>query len=152
MVTRMAKFWICYIAIFCTSFAPIASSSSATSLSCARFSSRDSDSFAESAGRCPSCIADIGCGFCESSLQCLNGSASGPSGSLPCPSWLFDENSCPEVPNCEEFKDCSGCALQDQCAWCASEGVCSTISDAFSRDCRGLVFEPPCPDKFISGN
>ena len=27
-----------------------------------------------------------------------------------------------------------------------------TISEAFSRDCRGLVFEPPCPNTYVSDN
>jgi hypothetical protein len=119
---------------------------------CSQFSSKDSDDFWVSVGRCPSCTEEIGCGFCESTLQCLDGTATGPSNSSPCASWSFEKNSCPAVPNCEEYFDCSGCASQDQCAWCASENLCTTISEAFSRDCRGLVFEPPCPDKFVSGN
>jgi len=55
------------------------------------------------------------------------------------------------VPNCGDYVDCYGCASQEQCAWCASENLCTTISEAFSRDCRGLVFEPPCPNNFVSG-
>jgi len=47
--------------------------------------------------------------------------------------------------------DCNGCAKQDHCAWCASENVCTTISEAFSKDCRGLVFEPPCPENYVAG-
>ena len=27
-----------------------------------------------------------------------------------------------------------------------------TISDAFSQDCTGLVFEPPCPDTYVADN
>ena len=27
-----------------------------------------------------------------------------------------------------------------------------TISDAFSQDCTGLVFEPPCPDTYVANN
>ena len=123
----------------------------AQDLSCAQYSSRDSDDFWASVGRCPSCTNSGGCGFCESTLQCLSGTASGPADNSPCPSWSFEENSCPIIPNCENYLDCAGCASQDQCAWCASESLCTTISDAFSRDCRGLIFEPPCPDKFVSG-
>jgi len=47
--------------------------------------------------------------------------------------------------------DCSSCASQEQCAWCASENTCLTISDAFSSDCRGIVFETPCPTDYLSG-
>lgn len=56
------------------------------------------------------------------------------------------------VPNCGDYVDCFGCASQEQCAWCASDNTCSTISDAFSNDCRGLVFEPPCPTDFVPGS
>lgn len=53
------------------------------------------------------------------------------------------------VPNCQDYTDCQGCASQEECAWCASDNTCSTISDVFERDCRGLVFEPPCPTDFV---
>lgn len=55
------------------------------------------------------------------------------------------------MPHCEDYTDCSGCAKQDQCAWCASENLCTTVADAFSKDCRGLVFELPCPENYIVG-
>lgn len=70
---------------------------------------------------------------------------------------IFDHfliyHNCPfsAVPNCGEYGDCNRCAMHDQCAWCASESMCTTIADAFSMDCRGLVFEPPCPDTYVSG-
>lgn len=125
---------------------------SATSdVSCGQFSSRDSDDYWISVGRCPSCTSLEGCGFCESSLQCLDGTELGPSGNMPCLSWSFQEISCPVAPNCQDYLDCSACASQDQCAWCASDTSCSTISEAFSKDCRGLVFEAPCPEKMSSG-
>ncbi len=47
--------------------------------------------------------------------------------------------------------DCSSCASQEQCAWCASDNLCTTMSEAFSKDCRGLVFELPCPANFVAG-
>lgn len=55
------------------------------------------------------------------------------------------------VPNCQDYLDCESCAVQDECAWCASENVCTTQADAFSRDCRGLVFDLPCPANFVAG-
>jgi hypothetical protein len=55
------------------------------------------------------------------------------------------------MPHCQDYMDCAGCAKQDQCAWCASENLCTTIADAFSKDCRGLVFELPCPESYIVG-
>ena len=120
-------------------------------VSCSQFSSRDLDDYWESVGRCPSCTNLESCGFCESSLQCLDGAESGPSGNIPCLTWSFQEISCPTAPNCQDYLDCSSCASQDQCAWCASETTCTTISDAFSKDCRGLIFETPCPVKMSSG-
>ena len=47
-------------------------------------------------------------------------------------------------------------STDDHCRWTSfyidPTGVCTTISEAFSRDCRGLVFEPPCPDQYVSDN
>ena len=54
-------------------------------------------------------------------------------------------------PDCQGYSNCLTCAVQSQCAWCASDNVCLTIQDAFSRDCRGLVFDPPCPSNYVAG-
>ena len=124
----------------------------AIDLSCAQFSSKDSDDYWTSVGRCQSCTDAKECGFCESTLQCLNGTLSGPTVDAQCSSWSFESSSCPLLPNCGDNLDCTGCATQDQCAWCASENLCTTISDAFARECRGLVFEPPCPENYVSGS
>lgn len=132
--------------------------------------------FRDAIGRCQDCSSIDGCGYCLSTLQCISGTDSGPSNGVSCPSWTFSNSSCPGtsfspllnklslalysyccfilflvVPNCGDYADCYGCASQEQCAWCASENLCTTISEAFSRDCRGLVFEPPCPNNFVSG-
>lgn len=106
------------------------------------------------------------CGYCLSTLQCVRGTVDGPlEKSYPCPSWTFVQDGCTgknntifnkskislEVPNCGGFLDCGSCAQKEACAWCASENVCVTISEAFSRDCGGLVFDLPCPDSYVSG-
>jgi hypothetical protein len=57
----------------------------------------------------------------------------------------------PAIPTCETHTTCDGCAGIDDCAWCASEKKCMTVSDIFSRDCRGTVFELPCPASFVAG-
>lgn len=125
----------------------------AGAVSCSAYSASDQDSFWDALGKCPLCLSQSNCGFCVSTLQCLGGAASGPDNGTPCPQWTFGgQQNCPAVPNCGDHLDCAGCAKQDECAWCASENACTTISDAFSRDCRGLVFEPPCPDKFVADN
>ncbi len=56
-----------------------------------------------------------------------------------------------DAANCGDYVDCYNCATQEQCAWCASENVCYSLSEAFSKDCRGLIFEPPCPSNYIPG-
>lgn len=87
-----------------------------------------------------------------STLQCVKGSIDGPlEKSYPCPSWVFTTEDCPEVPNCSGYLDCGSCAQKDDCAWCASENTCVTLSEAYSKDCRGLVFDLPCPDTYVSG-
>jgi hypothetical protein len=43
------------------------------------------------------------------------------------------------------------CASVDDCAWCASEGVCLTLAEVFTTTCRGVVYEPPCPGSFVGG-
>ena len=75
----------------------------------------------------------IGCGYCHSTLTCLDGTVEGPTNGTPCPSWFFKDTDCPVIPNCESSLTCSTCALQSECAWCASDNICTTISDSFSR-------------------
>ena len=143
------------VAATTTNLPVVDSSSSTTTMTatCSQHSAQDSDDFWVSVARCTACTQTNGCGFCQSTLQCLSGDAEGPSSGLQsCPSWSYTTDTCPALPHCELFTDCASCAVSDQCAWCASEGVCTTISEAFSRDCRGLVFEPPCPDQYISDN
>jgi hypothetical protein len=119
---------------------------------CGSFSAADNEDYWDAVRRCNQCTDNPDCGYCLSTLQCLTGTDTGPGFDIPCPSWTFSNSSCPVVPNCGDFFDCRMCAVHDQCAWCASEGVCTTISEAFSKDCHGLVFEPPCPDSFVTEN
>ena len=58
----------------------------------------------------------------------------------------------PETPRCSEYPECTSCAEDEDCAWCASEGACLTVSEIFSIDCRGTVFDLPCPTSFVAGN
>lgn len=125
--------------------------------------------FRDAVQLCSSCAVEESCGYCLSTLQCVAGNSDGPDDGSPCPSWIFTNTSCPgihpsflnmtalifdcclAVPNCADYRDCFGCSSQEQCAWCASDNVCTTISEAFSANCRGLVFEPPCPTDFVTG-
>jgi hypothetical protein len=132
--------------------------------------------YRDAVARCGECSSVDGCGFCESSLQCLSGTMAGPTGATLCASWVYVNTTCQgnrvgtvskptccnlltiyssclftATPNCRKYTDCNNCASQEQCAWCASENLCTTIEDSFQRNCRGLVFEPPCPTDFVSG-
>ena len=55
------------------------------------------------------------------------------------------------VPTCGNYATCADCAVVDDCAWCGSAMTCMTVSEIFSKDCKGTVFEPPCPASFVSG-
>lgn len=44
---------------------------------------------------CTSCVGVGGCGYCLSTLQCVDGTASGPSDGSPCPSWISEPDVCP---------------------------------------------------------
>lgn len=51
--------------------------------------------YRDAVARCNECSSIEGCGFCESSLQCISGDSSGPTGATVCASWVFDNTMCP---------------------------------------------------------
>lgn len=146
-ITNLFMLWACLLA------ASLAAADDVIApANCSSYSSLADEEFWDAVSRCPVCADLPNCGYCMSTLQCSEGTSLGPSNGSPCPSWTFDGSTCPSVPNCKDYSDCGSCARMEECAWCASEDVCTTVSDAFSRECRGLVFEPPCPDSFVSEN
>lgn len=46
-------------------------------------------------GNCTDCVDVGGCGYCLSTLQCVDGTSIGPSDGSPCPSWIFEADVCP---------------------------------------------------------
>ena len=66
---------------------------------CGVYSSLDTDDFWESVGRCIPCIQSTGCGFCQSTLQCLDGTLNGPSNGFPCPTWMYSMYSLASLRN-----------------------------------------------------
>lgn len=66
-----------------------------TSDSCVQYSAKDTDEYWDAVGKCPVCASNQGCGFCMSSLQCLEGNDNGPINGLPCSSWSFSNITCP---------------------------------------------------------
>ena len=74
---------------------PGASANTNVTSVCSQFSAKDSDDFWVSIGRCAPCAQEQYCGFCQSTLQCLNGTVEGPLNGIPCPSWSFSSDSCP---------------------------------------------------------
>ena len=99
---------------------------------------------------CGGCVSTGGCGYCLSTLRCVEGSSLGPVDGSPCPNWLFETPShCPIVPQCDAHPDCGSCAAVEDCAWCASDSKCMTVTEIFNQDCRATVFDPPCPTSFV---
>jgi len=66
-----------------------------TSDTCIQYSAKDSDEYWDAVSKCPVCTSMKSCGFCMSSLQCLEGNEKGPTTGLPCSSWSFSNSSCP---------------------------------------------------------
>ena len=93
---------------------------------------------------CDPCVATDGCGFCLSSLECLEGDSDGPASGMPCSEWVTgaSEASCPTDPACASRTGCGDCAAVEECAWCASDFLCMTIEEtssssaSLSRLCR----------------
>ena len=67
----------------------------------------------------------------------------GPTSSLPCPAWVYNEGAagCPEVPDCGAHPGCDACIVDDNCAWCVAEKACLTVEETFKLDCRGVIFD-----------
>lgn len=108
---------------------------------------------------CDPCVSgeNHNCGFCLSSLECLAGDSDGPSSGVPCDEWIHTESeggglSCPVDPQCSSRADCYECTIVDECAWCASEFACMTTEETFVNECRGTVYDLPCPESFIANN
>ena len=53
------------------------------------------------------------------------------------------------IPRCADKTNCTACVESDECAWCGSQSKCVTVSEVFLEDCRGTVFDPPCPSSFV---
>jgi len=111
-----------------------------------------SDEYWDAVTSCSPCVRK-GCGYCLSTLQCQGGDELGPrKGAMPCPSWVWaDDSNCPVIPACGNLLSCSECAVHEMCAWCANDQKCMTIEETFYKDCRGAVFESPCPAYYTPG-
>lgn len=118
---------------------------------CSSFTVQESPSFFESVATCPACV-EAGCGFCLSTLRCEEGTAAGPTSmGMSCPSWVFSQDDCPAIPDCEGLASCAECAAVDQCAWCAGEARCMRLDETYYADCGGVVFDLPCPASHVPG-
>ena len=105
----------------------------------------DSGGLAGLEATCADCAGSSGCGFCLSTGACSAGDSSGPLDGSTCPTWLGDGASCPKEPVCDDHTDCGGCVSDESCAWCASEQRCLDLSEIFTSDCHGTIFDAPCP-------
>ena len=45
--------------------------------------------------KCGLCLGLKGCGYCLSTLRCMDGDHEGPLDGSPCPSWIVDDAGCP---------------------------------------------------------
>ena len=164
-------------------------STSAGASACAAFNIIDikklnvtKEDYWTTASGCSSCAKHPSCGYCVSTLTCLEGDVYGPIDGSPCPDFLFQEATvaemalhnkasnddnkikvassdqpdpkmCPVRPKCNEFSGCDRCALAPECAWCASRDACIIVSEVFEAPvCRGTVFDSPCPATFVGVN
>ena len=115
---------------------------------CEEFSNEGGDYY-EAISDCGACTANTQCGFCLSTLQCLEGEGDGPASGLPCNYWLTSTVECPEIPQCEQLSTCGVCVDMDDCAWCASEQRCLTVSEIFVTECESSIFDAPCPSSSV---
>ena len=102
---------------------------------CERFSN-DGGDYYEAISDCGACAANPSCGFCLSTLQCMERGSDGPLSGLPCNYWLTAAAECPEIPQCEQLSSCGVCVDMEGCAWCASEQRCLTVSEIFSQSAK----------------
>ena len=102
------------------------------------------------------------CGWCQTTLTCKTGDASGPADNSTCPSWEWVSVNCPAPPapsNCTSHGDCKSCvtASIDSCGWCEdtnscengtfwgpAEGNCSGNWDWVLDDCKAQPPVSPC--------
>ena len=63
---------------------------------CDAYVSEVEGSYWDEVGKCPQCTATPGCGYCLSTLRCMDGDADGPTEGH-CPDWIFGRHigSCP---------------------------------------------------------
>jgi hypothetical protein len=58
---------------------------------------------------------------------------------------------CAVTPECGQASTCGVCVNDANCAWCASSSACMPVSSIYEANCRGTVFEAPCPETFAAG-
>ncbi len=57
------------------------------------------------------------------------------------------------MPRCSDHSSsCGECTSFEECVWCASSNSCTSMSAALKSDCRGMVFDPPCPSVIVEEN
>lgn len=125
---------------------------SALATQCSSFNDGIDGPYWDKVAMCGGCLDTAGCGYCLSTLECMDGDSIGPKDGSSCPSWISSKDECPVKPICHQFVSCNACANIDECAWCASEKSCMTVSDIFNTNCRGTVFDLPCPASFVGVN
>ena len=65
---------------------------------CASFNDGVEKPYWQEVATCGSCISQSGCGYCMSTLRCMDGDRNGPSNNVACPNWISqgaEVSSCP---------------------------------------------------------
>ena len=123
-----------------------ASASEVDASTCDAFSLPGDGAYWDEVAQCDSCVA-AGCVYCLSTLSCIDAASE-----QPCPETISSTAACPARPDCSGYSDCESCVADDACAFCAGSSTCYTVSEIFSENCRGTVFDAPCPESFVGVN
>lgn len=91
----------------------------------------------DSISKCSGCLDLLYCGFCVSSLQCIEGSNEGPSDGSHCPTWIHGN-----ATACHNAK----CTLAAQRVLQQMVVLGAVLLMHASLQ---VVFEPPCPPPYV---
>lgn len=90
-----------------------------------------------SATTCASCTALATCGWCALTARCLDGTATGPTGSVCAMGWAWLSSACTSVDPCNSSTTCSACAARAECGWCGATNRCVTANTAGTAPATG---------------
>lgn len=78
---------------------------------------------------CGACIDASGCGWCDSTDECLDGGFFGPE-SGDCDDWDWYSWTCDNTDACSTSTTCGECTSRGTCGWCNASDECMTGTSA----------------------